>query len=130
MEEEESELIFLDLSELSGTVSLAGAKISVQGLDTKSPVLELPDGTIMDGTHQESIGTQLFVESFPQTKPAEEQAARSPNLLGMSSRIVKFSNRAPKKDAAAKRDPMARFQMSKMVQAPVVKKRKVSQSGK
>ena len=84
----------------------------------------------MDGHHQESIGTQLFVESLPHTKPSEEQPAMSPNLLGMSTRIVKFTTRTPKKEANVKRDPMARYQMSKMVQVPVVKKRKVSQSGK
>ena len=30
MEEEESELIFIDLAELSGTVSLHGATVSIQ----------------------------------------------------------------------------------------------------
>ena len=33
-EEEETELIFLDLSDLSGTISLAGAEVSIKVMGT------------------------------------------------------------------------------------------------
>ena len=109
---------------------LISHKIAIlQGLDTATPVLTLTDGTLMDGHHRESVGEQLFVEASL-GKQSDESSAQAARLIGKSKRIVRFTNRQVKKEAGPKKDPSARFQYSKLVNAPAVEKRETSKVDK